>query len=61
MEITIVNGTYSETDFEDGKYIISSIITKKKHTELFNSILSDLIKIKDTITVTTYTDDYIRS
>jgi hypothetical protein len=57
MEIVCINGKYSEGDFVDGKFIIRSTVTKKLNPLLFESILADLIKIKDTVTEQPYDND----
>jgi hypothetical protein len=57
MEIACVNGKYCEGDFEEGKCIIRSTVTKKLNPLLFDSILADLIKIKDTVIEQPYDND----
>lgn len=49
MEITCINGRYWDGDFEDGKCIIHSTLAKKDNPVLCESILTDLIKIKDLV------------
>lgn len=61
MEITCLNGVYIERDFEGGKYIVRSTITKKQNPVLFDSIMTDLIKIKNTVTESRFYDESIKN
>lgn len=60
MEIRCVNGKYVDGDFEDGKYIIRSTVSKKTNPVLFDNILATLVKIHNTVEETNDSADNVQ-